>query len=224
MATFKLNVGHIRGCPPPAEIAAAMEEFGLPESEEFGVLEHSATAETAFATIIRRTDQTVQRLDPETQGVTTVAVEKVTLYPFAVRPAGEVLEVYAGAASSIEQVGEFFSGCLALPIVVDPIELDIASAVDKLAAATQRFQLRSIRISDYAHNSYMSGPYAPKFLDTEHGKDFLGEYADYVLAATVRFQTPGGRANVNLTPKACFSFSCGEEDQTAVLSILRKLI
>ena len=118
----------------------------------------------------------------------------------------------------------FFSSCLALPTIVEPIELDIPSALTKLSAATERFQLRAIRISDYAHNSYMSGPYAPKFLDTEHGRDFLNEYADYVQSATVRFQAPSGRVNVNLTPKACFSFSCNEDDQTFAQLTLRKLI
>ena len=224
MATFKLNLARIKGCPSPKEVVAGMEEFGLPETEEFGVLNHSATNETIFATIIRKTNQAVQTLDPETQEITTAAVEKITVYPFAVRPEQEVLEIYAGTASGIEQIGVFFASCLALPTVVEPIELDIPSAIDKLAASTSKFQLRSIRISDYAHNSYMAGPYGPKFLDTQHGRDFLDEYVDYVQAASVRFQGPSGRVTVSLTPKACFSYSCGDDDQTPVQSILRKLI
>jgi len=188
------------------------------------VLSCSATDEAAWATIIRKTHQAVQKLDPETQEVTAAAVEKVTVYPFAVRPASEVLEVYAGSAAGIEQVGVFFASCLALPTVVEPIELDIPAALDKLANGTQRFQLRSLRVSDYAHNAYMAGPYAPKFLDSEHGKDFLEEHADSVQSAAVRFQGPSGRVNVTLSPKTCFGFSCNEDDQTAVQSILRRLV
>ncbi len=224
MASFRLNIARLQGSPAPAAIDAAMAEFGLPDTEEFGVLSHSATAETCFATIIRKTRQAIQKLDPETQEILTTAVEKVTVYPFAVRPATETLEIYAGGVAGIEQVGVFMASCLALPTVVDPIKLDVISAIDKLANNTQRFQLKAIRVSDYAHNSFMSGPYTPKFLDTEHGKDFLYEYADHVQSAAVRFQGPSGRVTVNLTPRACFSFSCDEEDQTEVQSILRKLI
>jgi hypothetical protein len=224
MASYKLNVARIRGCPAAEQLLAAMKEFGLPETEEFGVLSCSATSNDAFATIIRKTHQAIQRLDADTQELTTATVEKVTVYPFAARPTNELLEIYAGSASGIEQVGMFFSSCLALPTLTEAIELDILSAVEKLEASTQRFQLRALRISDYAHNSYMAGPYAPKFLDSQHSKDFLTEYVDSIQSALVRFQGPSGRVTVNLNPKACFSFSCNEDDQTAVLSILRKLV
>ncbi len=156
--------------------------------------------------------------------MTSAAVEKVTVYPFAIKPSTEVLEVYAGSSAGIEQVGLFLSGSLALPTVVDPIEVDIPSAIEKLARNTEKFQHRSIRVSEYAHNSYMSGPYAPKFLDSQHGVDFLDEYAEFVAAASVRFAGPTGRVNVKLSPKACFSYSCNEDDQPTVQSILRKLV
>jgi len=211
MATFKLNIARIRGCPPPAEVAEALDEFGLPETEEFGVLNHSAAGEAVWATIIRKTTQAVQTLDEAARDVTSAVVEKVTVYPFAVKPSTEVLEVYAGSAAAIEQV-------------VDAIELDIPSAIEKLARNTEKFQLRSIRVSEYAHNSFMSGPYAPKFLDSQHGVDFLDEYAEFVAAASVRFAGPTGRINVKLSPKACFSYSCNEDDQPTVQSILRKLV
>ncbi len=216
MASFKLNIARIRGCPAPQEVLGAMEEFGLPDDDEYGVLNCSATEQTVFATIVRRTQTTVQRLDPDTRQVNAECVDKVTLYPFAINPKREALEAYAGSATAFEQIGAFLSGCLALPSVVDAIELDIASAIDKLTRTAERLQLRSIRVSEYAHNSFMSGPYAPKFLDTEHGTDFLGEYAEFVTAARVRFQAPSSRATVNLSPKACFTYSCNEDDQHAV--------
>jgi hypothetical protein len=224
MASYRLNVARIQGCPPPAEMEKAMAAFGLPESEEFGVLNHSATDAAAFGTVVRKTRQAVQTLDEESGEVTSSAVEKVQVYPFGVRPEGEVLEVYAGSATGLDQLGVFFSSCLALPTVVEPIELDVLSGIEKLSKRTQRFQLRAARVSDYAHNSYMSGAYAPKFLDSEHGMAFLEEYADFVAAAQVRFAGPSGRVNVHLSPKACFRYSCQEDDQPTVQGILRKLL
>ncbi len=224
MASYKLNVARIRGCPQPAEVEKAMAAFGLPEAEEFGVLNHSATESAAFGTIVRKTQQAVQTLDEEAGEVTASAVERVHVYPFGVRPEGEVLEVYAGSASSIEQVATFFSSCLALPTVVETIELDVLSAIEKLGKMTKRFQLRAARISDYAHNSYMAGAYAPKFLDTQHGVNFLEEYVDYISSAQVRFAAEAGLANVHLSPKACFRYSCHEDDQPTVQGIVRKLL
>ena len=51
----------------------------------------------------------------------------------------------------------------------------------------------------------MSGAYAPKFLDSEHGKDFLRQHAECITSATVRFSGQAGRINATPTPKACFS-------------------
>jgi len=223
MATYKLNIARIRNCPPPQKVLAAMESFGLPETEEFGVLNCSSNERSVFATIIRKTQQALQRLDAKTHEVLSAAVEKVHVYPFGVRPDAEVLEVYAGPAGAIEQVGLFLASGLAMPVVVEPIELDIPSAIAKLARR-ERFQLRSLRVSEYAHNSFMSGPYAPKFLDSEHGREFLDEYADFAKAAGVRFQGPTGRVSVTLRPTAAFSFSCAEDDLPTVQAILRKLI
>lgn len=224
MASFKLNIARIRGCPDAKKLSRLLEEFGLPESEEFGVLNHTATDDAVFATIVRKTQQAVQKLDTDAKEITTAPIEKVTVYPFGIRPGKEILEIYAGSATGIEQVGLFLASYLALPVVVDQIELDIASAIDKISAAAERFQLRAIRVSDYAHNSFMAGPYAPKFLDSEHGKDFLNEYVEHITSASVRFAGPTGRINVTLNPKACFAYSCSEDDQTVAQAMLRKLI
>ncbi|MGC9453310.1 MAG: hypothetical protein ACP5HU_00450 [Phycisphaerae bacterium] len=224
MASYRLNVARIQGCPAPKDVDQAMADFALPETEEFGVLNHSATSAAAFGTMVRKTQQSVQTLDEEAGEVTASSVERVQVYPFAVRPEAEILEVYAGSASAIEQLATFFSSCLALPTVVETIELDVLSAIEKLSKSTQRFQLRSARVSDYAHNSYMAGAYAPKFLDSQHGVNFLEEYADFVSTAQVRFAGPSGRVNVHLSPKACFRYSCHEDDQATVQSILRKLL
>jgi hypothetical protein len=225
MASFKLHVARLEGCPPAAEVAEMMEEYGLPEGDEFGVLHSTSARDACYGEIIRRTHQAVQKLDPRTQGVLTTAVEKVTVYPVGIFPQRGILEVYDAPLGGVEQVAAFLAGGLALPTVVTLLEVDVPSAIDKLATSTERFQLRSLRVKDYAHNSYMNGPYAPKFLDSEHGKEFLEEYADHVSSANVRFAGPGGRVTVTLSPKASFSYSLLEEDdKPAVQAILRKLL
>jgi phosphoribosylcarboxyaminoimidazole (NCAIR) mutase len=223
MASFRLNIARIRNCPSPEQVQQAMEEFGLPDTEEYGVISSSSTGPAAFGSIVRKTQQTVQKVEPDTKQVISAPVEKVQLMPFAIRPASETLEVYAGGAKAIEEVATFLASCLALPVIVDPIEVDVPAAIDKLLSNAQRVQLRSIRVSEYAHNSFMSGPYAPKFLDHQHGMEFLEKYTDFVQSANVRFKAPTGNASVTLTPKACFRFSCNEDDQPPVQSILRKL-
>jgi hypothetical protein len=224
MATFKLNIAQIRQCPPPAEVDAAMAEHGLPEGEPFGVLSHSASDKAAFATIARRTEQTVQTLDEATQEITSSLVEKVTVYPIAIYPTQHRLETYAGTASGIDQIAGFLASSLAMPTVVDTIEIDIPAAIEKLADQCPKFRLVAVRVRDYAHNSYMAGPYSPKFLDSQHGVDFLNQHLDAIVSARVDFYAETGKASINLTPKAAFSFSCNEDDETQVQSILRKLI
>ncbi len=223
MASFRFNVARIKGCPEPQKIAEAMDEFGLPENDEYGILDYSVTDKVLFATVVRRTHQAIQCLDAENKEITVAPVEKVVSYPFAVKPHQELLEIYSGATTSIEQIGLFFAGSLAFPTVTEHIEIDIPSAIDKLQANTERFQLKSIRVTDYAHSSYMIGPYQPKFIDTQHGMDFLTEYVEAVASANVTFAGPCGRVNVKLSPTACFSFSCNEDDEPIVKATLRKL-
>jgi len=224
MASFKLNVAQVRGCPAPAKLTEALGEYGLPEDDEFGVLNHSATGEAVFGTIVRRTQHSLQQLDREAREVTSAPVERVQVYPFAIHPGIGLLEIYAGSAAAFEQMGVFLGSCLALPAVVEPREIDVVSALEKLAGLTEKFQLKSVRVGDFAHNSYMAGPYAPKFLDSEHGRDFLEANAENVTAASVKFACPMARATARITPNACFAFSCHEDDRPVVMSILRKLL
>ncbi len=225
MASFKLNMAIIDNCPAAKELAGAIEEYGLPETEEFGVLNCTAGDQAVYATIIRKTHQAIQRLDAETGDLATTSVEKVTVLPVGIFPSRGILEVYEGPAGTIDQVAGFLATGLAMPTVVNTIDLDIPAAIEKLQKNTNRFQLKSIRVSEYAHNSYMIGPYAPKFLDTESGMDFLRNYADFTTSASVKFQGPAGLVTVTLSPKACFRYSLSnEDDKPHVQTLLRKLI
>lgn len=224
MASFKLNFAMIENCPEPREIASAMEEFGLPDTEEFGVLNCMASDAALYATLVRKTNQAIKKLDPETQDVATTAVERVNVLPIGIFPQRQTLEIYEGSATSIEQVTAFLTSCLALPVVVNPIEKELLTCVEKLRDLP-RFQLKSIRISEHAHNSYMLGPYTPKFLDTENGLEFLEQNADFATSASVKFQGQAGRVTVNIKPKMCFTYSISnEDDKPFVQNLLRKLL
>ena len=89
---------------------------------------------------------------------------------------------------------------------------------------TSKFQLRAVRASDYAANSYMIGTYAPKFMDTDHGLKFMEDYAEGLKSVQVRFAGPSARVTATLTPSACFGYSCDEDDQPEVQQVLRRLV
>lgn len=219
-----MNFASCKGLEGPAEMVSALEEFGLAEGEDMGVLHATASPAAAFATMVRRTRLAVQQLDKGSREVLTASVERVTLIPFGAYAGKNRLEVYAGSATAIEQVGTLLSSGLSLAVVTEAVEFDVSAAVERLMKETQRFQLRAVRVSDYAANSYMIGPYAPKFMDTEHGLKFLEEYAEALKSVQVRFAGPTARCNVTLTPGACFSYSCAEDDQPAIQQILRGLV
>lgn len=224
MASYKINFGRVRGCPDAKTLAERMAAFGMPATEEFGVLNQSATSTTCFATLIRKTQVAVKTLDASTGDVVTSCLEKITMIPMAITPAIERLDVYSGTGSAIEQVGIFLSSGLALKTVTEKRELDVMEAVEHLAGEKSKFQLRTVKVTDFAANAYMTGGYGPKFIDTQHGLDFLKEYQAGIVSATVRYQGPTGRVTLTLRPDACIGYSCTEDDQTAVQVTIRGLV
>lgn len=225
MASFKLNIAILDNCPDAAKIGKAIESYGLPENEEFGVLGCTASDSVVYAQILRRTSQAIQKFDPETSEVATTSVEKAVVIPCGIFPQKGVIETYEGTSTSLDQMANFLTGSLALNTVVTQIPVDIPSAIDKLKANTPGFQLKSVRVSEYAANSYMSGAYAPNFFETEHGCEFIKEYLEYITQASVRFQGPHGKVSLTLTPKACFRYSiANEEDKNLVQAAIRKLL
>ena len=224
MASFQMNIGSLDHCPPPAKVVEAMKEFGLPDGGEFGVLSHVGNDSIVQAIVIRRDRKVLKTLDGETHEVAETPVDCVVQIPVGLFPRRSRIETYDGGVTGIELMGAFLGSALALPAVVNPLELDVLAMVRRIMETTERFQLRSARLREYAANSYVSGSYAPKFLDTQSGLDFLEEHAEYVDNAVVRFQAPGGRATVTVSPKACFRFSvANEDDKPAVQQLLRKL-
>ena len=224
MASFKINFATCKGLGEPKEIVSAMEEFGLAEGEPIGVLHATESPAAAFGTLVRRTDLAVQTIDPKTHEVLTETVERATLLPFGAFSKAGRLEVYTGGVSALQDVGEFLAGALGMAVVTDPIELDLQSAVERMMKSVSKFQLRAVRVTDYAASSYMIGPYAPKFMDTDHGLKFMQEYAEVLKTVELRFSGPSARVSTTLRPNGCFNYSCQDDDQPKVQQILRKLI
>lgn len=227
MASFKINIGRIRNCPTAEIIAKALQDVGLPEDEPAGVLECLAGSEAVTAKVVILDAVEVPQLDVETGDVETRSVERATVYPIGIFPnnpeAGRI-EVYEGGASSLDAIACALA-LFGLPTFVDAIELDVVAAVRKLREKTKRFRLKTLKTSEYAHSSYICGPYSPKPLDTEHGTDFLDEYADFVTGASCEFELDGGKATVHLGTKASFRFSLkDEDDKPQMLTLLRELL
>ncbi len=225
MASFKMNLATLDNCPSTTQLVEAMDKYGIPEDGEFAVLDCIGNDDVARATIVYRGSQAVNALDEEAGEVVARAVEKATKYPIAIFPGRGVLEIYEGTASGFDHIAAFFASELALPIVVTPIEIDIPAVIEKLQTQVNKFQLRGAKINDYAHSSYMSGPYTPKFLDSASGLEFIQEYVEQLASASVKFRGDHGLVSVSLASKACFSYSVkDEDDKPAVQAILRKLI
>jgi len=225
MASYKINFARINNCPDANAIFKAMKSFGMPNDAPMGILGCKIVGDGVSADIVFLEQVSIRRLNREELEIEDATVEKATVYPVGIFPARGILETYDGGASGIEEVAAFLAGCLLLPTFIDHIEIDLPATVQKLREKTQRFQLKKLRATEYAHSSYASGPYAPAFLDTPHGEEFLEEYVDYMAAATVQFQMDCGKSTLHLGTKACFRFSVkDDQDKDKVHSILRELL
>ncbi|MBS3821001.1 MAG: hypothetical protein KGY81_04475, partial [Phycisphaerae bacterium] len=129
MATFKLNIATLDNCPPPADVAAAMNDFGLREDESFGVLNCTVGETAVLGTVVHRVLQDVQQLDEETGEVASRSVNKVNVYPLGIFPVARRIETYGGPASGLDRIAEFLASALALPTVMSQIELDVAGVI-----------------------------------------------------------------------------------------------
>ena len=219
-----MNFATIQGCPPPKQVAKEMELFGLPQTEEFGVLNQQATDTAIFAAIIEKKQQAVQKLDPESKELVSEAIEKVTVHNFAIKPAAGIMEVYTGSAATIEHIAAFLSGAIGLPTLVGKCERDILPLIDKLKEQVKNFKIKSVKVSDYAANSYMCDTYGPKFMDSQHGDEFMQEHADFLESATVKFSGSKGQVTLTIRKDGCFNYSCNEDDNAGIQALLRKLM
>lgn len=226
MASYKLNIARVRGLPTASELTELLAAYGIRPEEEFGIQPDSVAGgeQVVSAVLLNRTARDLVSEDPATGRGSLKRVESLAIYKFRLWPGREQLEVCSGGAKSLELLGLFLSGSLALPTVTECHELDLIELVDLLGGSMQRFSIKTARVTDYAHNSYMIGPYAPKFSSLEHGMGFIREHEAALASVTVRFVIQSSRVTLTLTPKACFGFSCHEDVVSQVIVLLRGLV
>ena len=236
MPSFQLHIARITPDMKPADIAKAVDHYADGQSRdpgrEFTVLNchaypQSGLVQISLARQVGCQIQSIAALDkkkPDAFELVTRDVLRVTPLDMAINTKLGLLETYGGGTGSIENASMFLAGALALAVLAEAQKIDVIKAIDWLTANVERLQVRRSDISDYSHNSYMIGPYAPKFLDSQHGLDFTQEYIAGVKKVAVRFSGPAGHIGLNLTAAASFTGTVKDEDDLPhAQSICRKI-
>ena len=222
MASYKLNIGMVRGCPSTAELATKMEM--LPdEDERFTILDLNHTPTALKCRLVRFSNQVIKGWDPQRRDVEEVVVRKAEVLPLLILPPKGIVEVQAGSIRSLEQVDVLLTQELGLAVTVEPIEFDVIDLIRKVRQEVQAFQLVSAAVDLFSANSYTLGVYRPRFEDTEHGLDFLDEHEEAIKTARVRFAGKSGKVTVTLSPNSAFAFSCRADDYDQVSALLRRV-
>jgi len=236
MPSFQLHLATIAGMPDAEAAVGLIADYAAtqkPTDGDYVVLDVSGGKRAVQMSLAYCTSKKIAVVRPSAGGKSKAKsaelgmdVEWVNIaIPFDVliRPSDGRLKTYGPGAKSIERATEFLAGAMAFPALVSPIEIDVSAALDALNGQVERLQLRGVEVADYSHDSYMIGKYAPKFLDSRHGMDFMTEYVEGVNSISIRFAGPSGQVNLKLTGKAGFSYTAHEDDRQYVDGVLTKL-
>ncbi len=223
MGSYRLNLGTCKGLPEPAKLAAAMETLRPKDGEdnyELAVTRAVHAGEAVLADLLVRKTRTVRKWDAAKGEMTEHPVESDSVMTVRLHPALDLVSTYAGGARTITDVHVLLASELCLPVVTDVVKLDLLSAVRELQRRVNRFTLVQVKHTEFASDSYTSGPFAPRFIDTQHGLDFLEEQEAGIEAAVVTFAGPSKRVRVTIRQEVGFAYSCHDDDQAAVQKIL----
>jgi len=223
MSVFRLNLARLRGTVPIAKIVDAIRAYGAPPSRPYGVLAVSGESGSVSASVFYRAKQTTLQLIPEEGVVVPVVVEKAVPYRFRLFQRPKRIEVYDGSFNGLSRIEEFLSLSLGGGPKVDPIEIELGDFLVRMSSVVERFQLRRLKVKGYAPASYVKGTYDAVFDDSDRGLRFLADHGDGVTAATVSYSGENGRVTIGLTARACFSYSCSDEDESTVRDLLREI-
>ena len=208
MASFRLNFARVRGLPTIGKLISSLRAFGMPPEQEFGVLDSIVAGDAVSATLLHRTNRPIRQIDATRTGITMIPIEHVAVYPMRLFPSKGRIEIHGGSSNAVGRVHEFLASHLSLPVLTELLDLDVARAIEKLSGTVEKFQLRSVRVAEYSVSSYASGPYRPRFLDSEHGMEFIGQHDGGVVEASVRFSGQHGKVSAVISQKACFRYRC----------------
>ena len=232
MPSFQMHIASIAGCDPD-ELVDRLKQFieGQGDSaREFVVLKYhrrkgSHAVRIDLARRIQCELQTIAAGPGGKLSLTATPAARAVASTVLINTKAERIETYGPGSQSLDHAADgFLINELGLPVLWERMKVDLSAAIDKLAAEVERLRIVNTGVGDYSHNSYMIGPYTPKFLDSQHGIDFLQEYIEGVKTVRVKFAGPAGPVGLSVKPVSSFSGSIRDEDDLAyVQSICRKL-
>jgi len=235
MPSFQIHIASI-ALDNPDILVQRLDQFikrqgdALSTNSEFVVLKYhraegSPTVRIELARRIPCNLQTIASGPGGNLHLTATPAARAVASTVLINTAAERIETYGPGAKSLDHAAEgFLINELGIPVLWERMKVDISEAIDKLAADVERLRIVRTGIGDYSHNSYMIGPYSPKFLDSQHGLDFTQEYIEGVKTVRVKFAGPSGPVSLSVKPVSSFSGSIKDDDDLAyVQSICRKL-
>ena len=235
MPSYQIHYATVAGLPDASMIVDAVKLYGEKQAVaagEFVVLDVAGSktaARIALAYVAAKKINGVRPgcgCDGGHEKELGMDIEQVNVaIPFDLRlcTKNDQLKTYGPGVWSIEHSGVFLSGAMAFPTLISEIELKVEKSLEILCQKVDRLTIVGAEVSDYSHDRYMLGKYAPKFLDTDHGLDFVGEYVDSLKAITVQWPGASGKVRMKLTSAASFSFTAHEDDFQQVEAICTHL-
>jgi len=225
MGSYRLNLATCKGLPPAKQLADRMETL-KPKTDddyEFAVLAVRAGEGIVLADVLVRSWRKVSEWNVEKAMMEAKDVRVEKVLPCMLWPDKELLATVTGGVSTLETIMVLLATELALPVVVEPVQIDLLYAIEELRTRQNRFQLKAVKHSAFASDSYTEGPFAPRFLDTVHGIDFCRENESAIDAVTVTWAGPSKRVRLVMRKQVGFSYSCHEDDAEVVKTVLMNL-
>lgn len=226
MPSYKLNIGRITGIAGGLTADQVAESIASwPNSPDEVYFRRACivngTVVTGNLTVLDQKTATV--LKRETGDLDTKVIERADDIPYRIYPTALRVETYAGSLRGLLDLNNFLVGC-GVTLNIENIELELAKVLETLEAlALPAFRVKSVKVSDFAANSYVMGTYGPKFTDTVHGHEFVEKYGVALVGLAVAWRGNTGKVGLSLVPRSCFTFSCHEDDRESVLAVLREL-
>lgn len=214
--SYQINLADVRGYPQADELARLMRQYGAPEREEYRVVDVRNDCSTVWATIARMHTRNVTILSDDSGEFEETSIQLAKRLDLRASTITDTLVTSCGGRSSLDEAAVFLGSCLALPTVVEPWILDVQAVVETMLDTLPRCQLRTVNVGEYCHNSYMAGPYRPRFLDSSHGREFVEAYGEAVKEARLRWAGEAGWVSATIRPNGSITYTCGEEEANAV--------
>jgi hypothetical protein len=226
VSSYKLNIGRIAGVGAgmtPEAIEEAILSYPNGADEQFFRQDCRTMGNRVQGSIAVLQHASFHALERKSGGIEVAVVEKATTVPFAMFVRENRVETYAGSLKTLTDLDVFCNEC-GVAMAIENVELELAECLAKLTEMQlPGFRLKQVKVTDFSANSFATGSYGPKFLDTAHGQEFVEQYAAGLVGLSVAWRTGNGKVGLSMVPRSCFSFSCHEDDRDSLVAILREL-